>query len=190
MFPPLSGTGAPEMVAKALLRPKKYWESLTPVTIPNSESRRAVWVSTVAVPDGTDQAGNIDSQAASAAEESAEGVAYVEETEKMNESVTCVSSVGNIVPRGVKKTSTSAEVSLSTSRVDNQVPHSESETPPARSVEDQYQVFDGVSGRHVKARVVHLDALPEVPALLNLEELSIKDFLVEFKAGEIARWCS
>ncbi|POM67995.1 Reverse transcriptase [Phytophthora palmivora] len=29
-------------------------------------------------------------------------------------------------------------------------------------------------------------ALPEVSALLNLEELSMKDFLAELKAGEIA----
>ncbi|POM81173.1 Reverse transcriptase-RNase H-integrase [Phytophthora palmivora] len=53
-------------------------------------------------------------------------------------------------------------------------------------VEGQYHVFDGVSGRQVKADAVHLEALPEVPALLNLEELSVKDFLAELKAGEIA----
>ncbi|POM64467.1 LOW QUALITY PROTEIN: Pol protein [Phytophthora palmivora] len=165
--------------------------------------------------DGTDQAGNIGPQAADAAEESADGVSCVgnigpqvvnigpqagnvvpqagnigprdvEETEKMNESATCISSGGNVVPRGVKKTSTRAEVSLSTSRVDNQVPRSESETPPARPVEEQCHVFDLVSGRQVKAGAVHLEALPEVSALLNLEELSMKDFLAELKAGEIA----
>ncbi|POM65423.1 Pol protein, partial [Phytophthora palmivora] len=131
-------------------------------------------------------------QAAEAAGEGAEGASgvgntvphEVEETEKI-ESAVCVSSVGNRVPRGVKKTSTSAEVSLSTSRVDNQVPHSESETPPARPVEEQCHVFDGVSGRQVRAGAVHLEALPEVSALLNLEELSMKDFLAEFKAREI-----
>ncbi|POM66934.1 Pol protein [Phytophthora palmivora] len=78
-----------------------------------------------------------------------------------------------------------AEVSLSTSRVDNKSPHSESETPPVRPVEDQYRVFDGVSGRQVKAGVAHLETLPEVSALLNLEELSMKDFLAALKAGEI-----
>ncbi|POM70550.1 LOW QUALITY PROTEIN: Pol protein [Phytophthora palmivora] len=122
------------------------------------------------------QAGNIVPQAAEAAEEDAESASdvgnivprRVEETEKI-ESAACVSSVGNVVPHGVRKTSTSAEVSLSTSRVDNQVPHSESETPPARSVEEQCHVFDGVSGRQVKAGAVHLEALPEVSALLNLE---------------------
>ncbi|POM72496.1 Pol protein, partial [Phytophthora palmivora] len=102
---------------------------------PNAESRRAVWALTVAVPGGTDQAGNIGPQAAEAAEESADGV----------------SCVGNIGPQ--------------------------SETPPARPVEDQYHVFDGVSGRQVKADAVHLEALPEVSAVLNLEELSMKDFL-------------
>ncbi|POM60615.1 polyprotein [Phytophthora palmivora] len=154
---------------------------------------------TVAVPDGTDQAGTIGPQAgnvvpqAEAAEEDAESASgvgnivprMVEKTEKI-ESAACVSSVGNKVPCGVKKTSTSAEVSLSTSRVDNQVPHSESETPPARSIEDQYHIFDGVSGRQVKAGAVHLEALPEMSALLNLEKLSMKDFLAELKAGEIA----
>ncbi|POM60734.1 Pol protein [Phytophthora palmivora] len=81
---------------------------------------------------------------------------------------------------------TSAEVSLSTSRVDNQVPHSESEAPLAPPVKDQYHVLDGVSGRQLKASAVHLEALPEVSALLNLEELFMKDFLVELKAGDIA----
>ncbi|POM78445.1 Reverse transcriptase [Phytophthora palmivora] len=178
----------------------------------NAESRRAVWASTVAVPDGTDQVGNIGPQAAETAEESAKGVSCVgpqaaeaagegaestsgvgnivprevEETEKMNESATCVSSVGSIVPRGVKKTSTRAEVSLNTSRVDNEIPHSESETPPAQPVEEQCHVFDSVSGRQVKAGAVHLDSLPEMSALLNLEELSMKDFLAASMAGAIA----
>ncbi|POM79461.1 Gag protein [Phytophthora palmivora] len=44
---------------------------------PNAKSRRAVWASTVAVPDGTDQAGNIGPQAAETAEESAKGVSCV-----------------------------------------------------------------------------------------------------------------
>ncbi|POM60548.1 Pol protein [Phytophthora palmivora] len=189
---------------------------------PNAESRRAVWVSTVAVPDGTDQAGNIGPQAAEAAEESAKGVSCVgnigpqvgnvvpqiaeavvedaesasgvgnraprkvHETEKMNESATCASSVGNRAPRGVKKTNTRAEVWLIISRVDSQVPHSESETPPARPVEDQYHICDGVSGRQVQASAVHLEARTEVSALVDLEELFMKDFLAELKAGEIA----
>ncbi|POM71412.1 Gag/polymerase/env Polyprotein [Phytophthora palmivora] len=160
MFPPLSGTGAPEMVAKVLMCPKKYWEPLTPMKVPNAESRRTVWASTVAVPDGTDQAGNIVPQTVEEDAEDASGVGNigphkVEETEKKNESAACISSMGNEVPREVKKT-------------------------------DRYHVFDGVSGRQVKAGAVHLEALPEVSALLNLEELSMKDFLAELKAGEIA----
>ncbi|POM66330.1 LOW QUALITY PROTEIN: Pol protein [Phytophthora palmivora] len=183
----------------------------------NAEGRRVVWASTVAVPDGSDQAGNIGRRAAEAAEKSAEGASgagnigpqvgnigpqagnvvpqtteaveqdaesasgvcnivphKVEETKK-NESTARVSSVGNEAPRGM---------SVSTSRVDNQVPHSESETPPARPVNDQYHVFDGVSGRQVKAGAVHQEALPEVTA--DREELSMKGFLAELKAGEIA----
>ncbi|POM63843.1 LOW QUALITY PROTEIN: Pol protein, partial [Phytophthora palmivora] len=197
---------------------------------PNAENRPAVRASTVAVPDDTDQAGNISPQAAEAAEESAERVSCVgnigrqvgnigpqagnvvpqtaeadaegvsgvgnivprkvEETEKKNESATCVS---NVVPRGVKKTSTRAEVSLITSRVDNKVPHSESETPPARPVEGLHRhgrsksnFMSSTACPVVKAGAVHLEALPEVSALLNLEELSMKDFLAELKAGEIA----
>ncbi|POM59086.1 Gag protein [Phytophthora palmivora] len=139
------------------------------------------------------QAGKIGPQAAEAAGEDAESASgvgnivphRVEKTKKI-ESAACISSMGNRVPYGVKKTSPRAEVSLSTSRVDNQAPHSESETPPARPVEEQCHVFDGVSGRQVRADAVHLEALPEVSALLNLEELSMKDFLAELKDGEIA----
>ncbi|POM70248.1 Gag protein [Phytophthora palmivora] len=61
-------------------------------------------------PDGTDQAGNIGPQGAEAAEESnasGSGVGKrvarkVDETKRKNESCACVSSVGNVVPRGVK----------------------------------------------------------------------------------------
>ncbi|POM60964.1 Pol protein, partial [Phytophthora palmivora] len=190
---------------------------------PNAKCRRAVWASTVAVPDGTDQAGNIGPQAAEAAEESAKGVSCVgnigphagnvvpqasnigpqaaaaaeesaegasgvgnivphevEEAEKI-ESAVCVSSVGNRVPRGVKKTSTSAEASLSTSRY-----HTRSLRLHRHGRSKSNAIFDGVSGRQVRAGAVHLEALPEVSALLNLEELSLKDFLAELKAGEIA----
>ncbi|POM61134.1 Pol protein [Phytophthora palmivora] len=141
------------------------------------------------------QAGNIGPQAAEAAWEDAESASgegnilprRVEKTEKI-ENAACVSGVGTVVPHWVKKTSTSAEVSLNTSRVDNRVPHSESETPPARPVEAQCYVFDGVSGRQVRAGAVRLEALPEVSALLNLEELSMKDFLVELMPERLRRW--
>ncbi|POM58861.1 Pol protein [Phytophthora palmivora] len=42
------------------------------------------------------------------------------------------------------------------------------------------------AGRQVKESAVRLEAQPEVSALLNLEELSIKDFPIELKSGEIA----
>ncbi|POM76725.1 RNA-directed DNA polymerase, partial [Phytophthora palmivora] len=174
MFPPLSGTGAPEMVAKALMRPKKYWD-------PNAESRRAVWASTVAVPDGTDQAGNIGPQAAEAAEESAKGVSCVgpQAAEAAGEDAESASGVGNIVPHKVEETEKKIESAAGVSSVGNEVTRGVKKTK-------QCHVFDGVSGRQVKAGAVHLEALPEVSALLNLEELSMKDFLAELKAGEIA----
>ncbi|POM61011.1 Pol protein [Phytophthora palmivora] len=157
---------------------------------PNAESRRAAGnigpQAAESAEDSTEgvssvgnigpQVGNVVPQTAEAVEEDAES-AYgvgnivphkVEGTEMMNESATCISSVGNRVPLGVKKTSTRTEVSLNTSRVDNQVPHSKSETPPARPVENQHHVLDGVPGRQVKAGAVHLEALPEVSALMNL----------------------
>ncbi|POM62677.1 LOW QUALITY PROTEIN: Gag protein [Phytophthora palmivora] len=104
---------------------------------PNAESRRAVWASTVVVPDGTDPAGNIGPHAAEAAEESAEGVSCVGNIGPQAGNIS--PQAGNVVPQAgniVKKTITSAEVSLSTSRVDNRAPHSESETPPAQPVEE------------------------------------------------------
>ncbi|POM65346.1 LOW QUALITY PROTEIN: Pol protein [Phytophthora palmivora] len=106
---------------------------------PNDSGRRAVWVATVAAPNGTDKAGNIESA------ESDFGV-------------------DNVVPREVEESNTRKEAPLSTSRVGNQVPRSESETPPARPVEDQYPIFDGVSGRQVRAGAVRLEALPEITA--------------------------
>ncbi|POM77376.1 Pol protein [Phytophthora palmivora] len=46
---------------------------------------------------------------------------------------------------------------------------------------DKYDLILGIP-----AGAVHLEALPEVSALLNLEELSMKDFLAELKPEEIA----
>ncbi|POM60383.1 Pol protein [Phytophthora palmivora] len=42
-----------------------------------------------------------------------------------------------------------------------------------------------MSSTALTAGAVHLEALPEMSVLLNLEELSMKDFLVELKAVEI-----
>ncbi|POM65533.1 Pol protein [Phytophthora palmivora] len=144
-----------------------------------------LWQCRTALP----RAGNIVPQTAEAVEEDAEGAPgvgnivprNVEETDKKNESAACVSIVGNEVPRGVKRTSTRAEVSLSTSRVDNQVPRSESETPPSRR-RSKTSIMSSTACPAVKLG----QTLPEVSALLNLEELSRKDFLDELKAGEIS----
>ncbi|KAG2799200.1 hypothetical protein PC116_g25122 [Phytophthora cactorum] len=43
-----------------------------------------------------------------------------------------------------------------------------------------------MTGRPVKAAGIHLEPLPEVSELLNLEEMAVDDFLVDLKAGEIA----
>ncbi|POM64509.1 Pol protein, partial [Phytophthora palmivora] len=128
----------------------------------NAESRRAVRASTVTVRDGTDQAGNIGPQAAEAAEESAVGV----------------SCVGNIVPRMVEETK-KTESATCVSSVRNIAPRGVKKTK-------QYHVFDGVYGRQEKVGAVHLEALHEVSALLNLEELFMKDFMAELKTREIA----
>ncbi|POM64529.1 Pol protein [Phytophthora palmivora] len=113
------------------------------------------------------------------------GPRKLEETEKKNESTTRVDSAGASVPPDVKKTSTRVEMPSKTSPVGNQVPLSKYEPPPAQAVKDQYHVFDGVCGRHTKESTVHLEAMPEVAVLLNLDELSIEEFLVELKAGEM-----
>ncbi|GMF49771.1 unnamed protein product [Phytophthora fragariaefolia] len=57
--------------------------------------------------------------------------------------------------------------------------------PGTRSSGGHYHVFDSETGLRVKADAVRLEALPEVAELLNLEEMSLDDFLADFKAGEI-----
>ncbi|POM69451.1 LOW QUALITY PROTEIN: Pol protein [Phytophthora palmivora] len=226
MFPPLYGTGAPERIAKALAyAPEELWGPTNPnedVAMGLATGQcRAVWASTVAMPDGTDQAGNIGPQAAEAAEESAKGVSCVgnigpqvgnigpqadnvvlQTAEAVEEAAEGASDVGNIVSREVgktesknksalhisrfKRTNTRAEISLNISRVDDQVPHSVSETPPPQPVEDPSHSFHDDNGHQVRGRVVHLEARPGVSALLILEELSMKDFLAELKTDDIA----
>ncbi|POM77029.1 Gag protein [Phytophthora palmivora] len=86
----------------------------------------------------------------------------VEETKK-TESAACVSSVGNRVPRGVKKTSTRAEGSSdNTLRGKSTLRVLPGATPSSLG---QCHVFDGVSGRQVKVDAVHLEALPEVSGI-------------------------
>ncbi|KAG3057051.1 hypothetical protein PI124_g13020 [Phytophthora idaei] len=43
-----------------------------------------------------------------------------------------------------------------------------------------------MTGRPVKAAGIHLEPLPEVSELLNLEEMAVDDFLADLKAREIA----
>ncbi|KAE9060955.1 hypothetical protein PF010_g30008, partial [Phytophthora fragariae] len=99
---------------------------------------------------------------------------------------------GNVVPHGIKKISGATGrrrscrkpglVAWATTPV-----ASDSEPPTkAPAAEECYHIFDGVTGRRVKAGTVELTALPEVSELLNLEELAMEDFLAELKAGEIA----
>ncbi|KAG3077386.1 hypothetical protein PI124_g19103 [Phytophthora idaei] len=63
---------------------------------------------------------------------------------------------------------------------------SRARAPPTRPLEDYCHIFDGVTGRPVKAAGIHLEPLPEVSELLNLEEMVVDDFLANLKAGEIA----
>uniref|UniRef100_H3H670 Pol protein n=1 Tax=Phytophthora ramorum TaxID=164328 RepID=H3H670_PHYRM len=59
-------------------------------------------------------------------------------------------------------------------------------SPQARPAEEFYHFFDGETGCTVKADSTTLAALPEVSELLNLEEMSMDDFLAQLKAGAIA----
>uniref|UniRef100_H3GXG2 Reverse transcriptase/retrotransposon-derived protein RNase H-like domain-containing protein n=1 Tax=Phytophthora ramorum TaxID=164328 RepID=H3GXG2_PHYRM len=59
-------------------------------------------------------------------------------------------------------------------------------SPQARPAEECYHFFDGETGCTVKAGSTTLAALPEVSELLNLEEMSMDDFLAQLKAGSIA----
>ncbi|KAG2834701.1 hypothetical protein PC111_g5717 [Phytophthora cactorum] len=73
---------------------------------------------------------------------------------------------------------------------DNTVAPSDSESraraPLTRPVEECYHIFDGMTGRPVKAAGIHLEPLAEVSELLNLEEIAVDDFLADLKVGEIA----
>ncbi|KAE9291537.1 hypothetical protein PR003_g25009, partial [Phytophthora rubi] len=106
---------------------------------------------------------------------------------------------GNIVPHGIKKISGAAKVvprgedTRGSRRKPGLVawpttPVASDSEPPTKApaAEECYHIFDGVTGRRIKAGAVELTALPEVSELLNLEELAMEDFLAELKAGEIA----
>ncbi|GMF29516.1 unnamed protein product [Phytophthora fragariaefolia] len=57
--------------------------------------------------------------------------------------------------------------------------------PQTWSSDGHYHVFDSEAGLRVKADAVQLEALPEVAELLNLEEMSLADFLADLKAAEM-----
>ncbi|KAG3107690.1 hypothetical protein PI124_g12951 [Phytophthora idaei] len=123
------------------------------------------------------------------------------------EDARCASCVGNQVPHGVNEapdvaTETSNGVGNdaprnTTSRrrksglksLQTDVASSDSESrarvPPTRPAEERYHVFDGETDRRVKTAGVHLEPLPKVAELLNVEELKAEDFLAELKAGEM-----
>ncbi|KAI9990489.1 hypothetical protein PInf_021512 [Phytophthora infestans] len=57
---------------------------------------------------------------------------------------------------------------------------------PTRPVEECYHIFDGETGLTVKVSGVHLEPLPEVAEILNLEEMTVEFFLANLKAGKVA----
>ncbi|KAE9293948.1 hypothetical protein PR003_g24382 [Phytophthora rubi] len=108
-------------------------------------------------------------------------------------------SAGNVVPHGIKKISGAAKVvprdedTRGSRRKPGLVawpttPVASDSEPPTKapSAEECYHIFDGVTDRRVEAGAVKLTALPEVSELLNLDELTVEDFLAELKAGDIA----
>ncbi|GMF15997.1 unnamed protein product [Phytophthora fragariaefolia] len=63
---------------------------------------------------------------------------------------------------------------------------SEPKAPQKRSSGGHYHIFNSEIGLRIKADAVQLEALPEFAELLNLEAMSLDDFLADLKAGEIA----
>ncbi|GMF50513.1 unnamed protein product [Phytophthora fragariaefolia] len=58
--------------------------------------------------------------------------------------------------------------------------------PQTRPSDGHYHDFDDETSLRVKTDAVQLEALPGVSELLDLEEMSLDDFLADLKAGEIA----
>ncbi|POM79616.1 Gag protein, partial [Phytophthora palmivora] len=94
---------------------------------PNAESRRAVWASTVAVPDGTDQAGNIGPQVGNIGPQAGNVVPQAGNV---------VPQAGNIGPQAAVVPQTAEAVeddAKSASGVGNTVPHEVEETKKIES---------------------------------------------------------
>ncbi|KAG3125466.1 hypothetical protein PI124_g17258 [Phytophthora idaei] len=154
------------------------------------ESRPVDEASKVAAPGSACQVGN-------------QGPQTVAQTLTEEEGVERASCVGNSVPHGAVS---APDVAIETSHdVGNEVPRrgrrrksslnniqtgvapSDSESraraPLTRPVEECYHIFDGMTGRPVKAAGIHLEPLSEVSELLNPEEMAVDDFLDDLKAG-------
>ncbi|KAL7679944.1 putative aspartic peptidase domain superfamily [Plasmopara halstedii] len=84
--------------------------------------------------------------------------------------------VGNRAPRHGRRRRhrRRRQSSLNTVQTDDASSDSESRarTPSTRPVEECYHIFDGETGSPVKADGVHLEPLPEVSVILNLEEMT------------------
>ncbi|KAG2960117.1 hypothetical protein PC119_g26495 [Phytophthora cactorum] len=98
--------------------------------------------------------------------------------------------VGNEVPRRGRRRRHRRRRKSNLNNIQTGVAPSDSESraraPLTRPVEECYHIFDGMIGRPVKAAGIHLEPLPEVSELLNLEEMAVDDCLADLKAGEIA----
>ncbi|KAG3066693.1 hypothetical protein PC122_g17669 [Phytophthora cactorum] len=98
--------------------------------------------------------------------------------------------VGNEVTRRGRRRRHRRRRKSSLNNIQTGVAPSDSEprarAPLTRPVEECYHIFDGMTGRPVKTAGIHLEPLPEVSELLNLEEMAVDDFLADLKAGEIA----
>ncbi|POM59607.1 Pol protein, partial [Phytophthora palmivora] len=101
------------------------------------------------------------------------GMPWLEKHEPWVVSINAAKPLGLAGPHS--QTELWAEVSLNTSRVDNKAPHSESEAAPARPVEEQCHVFDGVSGRQGKAVDVGLKVGEIAEMVLMKPETSPED---------------
>ncbi|GMF52055.1 unnamed protein product [Phytophthora fragariaefolia] len=205
---------------------------------PDTGSRRAVWASTDKVLRAAHQVGNLvrPEQVISQRESSVGNVVPrgVRKALIAWEAEDTASNVGNLVPREPVKAKQEGKVDKDASCVGNIVLHKASMTYDARdeassdvgniaprrgrrrrrrhrksglrsqtgvaqgdsvpkanahqtrSSDGHYQVFDSETGFRVKPDAVQLEALPEVAELLNLEEMSLDDFLADLKAREIA----
>ncbi|GMG17869.1 unnamed protein product [Phytophthora fragariaefolia] len=93
------------------------------------------------------------------------------------------SDVGNIVPRRGWCRRRRHRKSDLLSQTGVAQGDSEPEASQTLSSDGHYHVFDSETGLRVKADAVQLEALPEVAELLNLEEMSLDDFLAGLKTG-------